>query len=242
MKMQKRKILLPLLTVAVMGSTALYARHNSDEQSMQSSQMHKKQRKHKKHRNKKARYAGWYMRTRVFATAADGTVYSHESAGVFGKLRQSKNKKDRHDIPAFSAATLQVVFPHYDWKEGDAGDYWSDYRRYRKRRSHRRTVWTFQVKNQKKVDLSNADLKIVLDDAIKVNYVKENGSIRYIESDTDKEMKSKFTLIDVDNNQTYQVDELPYANLSMDGKHTRTFRWVKGRVKKRDFRPVKMPE
>lgn len=190
----------------------------------------------------KAKDAGWYMRTRVTATTADGTVYEHNTAGVFGELRDSRKKKDRHDIPAFGPAALQVVFPHYNWGENDSGDYWSDYRRYKKRRANRRGVWTFQIKNQMSVDLSNAEIKIKLDDARKLIYVKENGNIRYIETGMDREMKERFTLVDVDNNQTYSVDELEYANLTMEGKHTRTFRWVRGRVLKRDFRPVKLPE
>ena len=181
------------------------------------------------------------MRTRVSVTTEDGTVYAHNTAGVFGELVQSRTKKDSHDIPSFGAAALQVVFPHYNWKEGDAGDYWSDYHKYKKRAA-KRAVWTFQVKNQKSVDLSNADLKIILDDARKVNYTKDNGNVHYTEAGLDREMKNKLTLVDVDNKQTYQVDELPYADLSMDGKHTRTFRWVRGKVGKRDFRAVKVPE
>jgi hypothetical protein len=230
--MKKRTILLPLLVLATIGSTMLSAKGHKGQQETQ-----------KTHKTKKAQDAGWYMRTRISVTAEDGTVYTHNTAGVFGELKQSKRKKDRHDIPAFSAATLQVVFPHYEWKEGDAGDYWSDYRKYKRRSANRRTVWTFQVKNQKGVDLSNAELKIELDDAIKINYTKENGGVQYTEVGTDKEMKNKFTLVDVDNKQTYEVDELEYANISMDGKHTRTFRWVRGHVnKRRDFKPVVMPE
>jgi hypothetical protein len=236
MTMKKTNILMPLLALATISSTMLYAESHRGDQSVQAAH------KAKKNKKQKVRYAGWYMRTRVTATAEDGTVYTHNTAGVFGKLKQSKYKKDRHDIPAFGSATLQVVFPHYNWKEGDAGDYWSDYRHYNKRRANKRAVWTFQVKNQRSVDLSNADLKIELDDAKKINYTKENGSVHYTEAGTDKEMKNKFTLVDVDNKQTYQVDELPHANLSMDGKHTRTFRWVRGHVRKRDFRAVKVPE
>jgi len=135
-----------------------------------------------------------------------------------------------------------VVFPHYNWGEEDSDDYWSDYRKYKKRRIGKRVVYTFQVKNQKTVNLSNADLTIKLDDAIVVKFTRENGSVHYIETELNTEMKNDFTLVDVHNKQTYQVDELEYANLSMDGKHTRTFRWVRGRVKKRDFRAVVLPE
>lgn len=188
------------------------------------------------------RYAGWYMRTRVSATAPDGTVYRHNSAGVFGELKQSRWKKDSHDIPAFGPAALQIVFPHYNWGEEDSGDYWSDYRHYNKKRAHKRAVWTFLIRNQKTVDLSNASIKIMLDGQHNVDYIKKGKNITYIETNVDNAKRNDFTLVDVDNHTTYSVDELKNADLSMDGKHTRTFRWVRGRVKERDFRPVRMPQ
>ena len=228
MQIKKLTLIAALLGGALFSTTAIYAQADYSVQ------------RTKKTQNPK--YAGWYMCTRVSATAEDGTVYEHNSAGVFGKLKQSKYKKDRHDIPSYGPATLQVVFPHYNWGEEYSGDYWSDYRKYKKSRKNKRAVWTFLVRNQKGADLSNADIQIKLDDAININYVKENGSVRYIETGTDKTMKEKFTLVDVDKHQTYSVDELQYADLTMDGKHTRTFRWVKGRVKKRDFKPVVVPE
>ena len=85
-------------------------------------------------------------------------------------------------------------------------------------------------------------MEIKPDDARIVKFTRENGNVHYTETDLNTEMKNNFTLVDVDNKQTYQVDELEYADLSMDGKHTRTFRWVRGRVKKKDFKPVMLPE
>jgi len=193
-------------------------------------------------KSQKSETAGWYMRTRVAVTTQDGTVYTHNTAGVFGELRESKNTEDRHDIPSYGPATLQVVFPHYHWGEEKSGDYWSDYRRFKPRWHRGRRVWTFLVRNQKGVDLSQADLKIFLDDARIVKRVTENGTVRYVEAGVDPKRKERITLVDVDNHRTYSVDELPNANLNMDGKHTRTFRWVMGRVHRRDFRPVKLPE
>ncbi len=200
--------------------------------------IHKKQSK----RTKQNKYAGWYMRTRVSAVTADGTVYEHNTAGVFGELVDSKKRKDRHDISAFGPATLQVVFPHYDWGEDESGDYWSDYRKYNKFRAKEREVWTFQIKNQKDVNLANADIKIALDDAKILHYNKKNGNIEYVETGVDTEMKNRFTLVDVDNNETYSIDELENAGLTMEGKHTRTFRWVKGKVKSKDYKPLELPE
>ena len=185
--------------------------------------------------------AGWYMRIRVQATAEDGTKYAHNTGGIFGELKQSKNGKDRHDIPTFAPAIFHVVFPHYYWKEA-SGDYDSDYRHYDRHRTHHRRVWTFQVKNQKGVDLSDAPLQIRIDDPVKVLAKQEQGNLRYIETKGDPKMKRRFTLVDVDNRSTYTLDELDHAQLSMDGNHTRTFRLVRGQVRERDFQPVKSPK
>ena len=247
MKTKKINYILPLMAALTVGSSVLYA---SYQESVEENAVYVKELKEagvqtnskKVKKAPKEKYAGWYMRTRVSAVTDEGKVYVHNSAGVFGKLKQSRWKKDRHDIPSYGAAALQVVFPHYNWEEGDAGDYWSDYRKYKESRVDARVVYTFQVKNQNTVDLSNAELHIALDDAIDVYYVKENGNVRYIEKGSNPEIKPKFTLVDVDNRQTYSVNELKNANLSMDGNHTRTFRWVRGKVRKRDFRPVVLPE
>ncbi len=191
-------------------------------------------------KNPKRRYAGWYMRTKVYATAQDGTVYRHESAGVFGKLREAKRGRDIHDIPGYGAAILQVVFPHYDW--GDvSGDYFTDYRKWKRKRVGKRAVWTFLVRNQHTVNLANAPLKIVVEGAQHLDSVKENGRVRYIETRRDPKLRAALTLVDVDNNRTYRVDELEDAQLGMQGLHTRTFRWVLGKVRKKDFEPLKRP-
>jgi len=245
MKNNKIYIFISLAAASLLNFSMLQAASDYDESpeaaAIYAKEIREAQGANKKTKEYKQKQAGWYMRTKVSATAPDGKVYKHETAGVFGELKQSKWKKDKHDIPGYGAAVLQVVFPHYNWGD-ESGDYFTDYHKWKKGRADKRSVWTFLVRNQIRVDLSNAPIRIELDDAIKVNYVKENGSVRYIETGTDKRMKEKFTLVDVDNHQTYSVDELENANLTMDGKHTRTFRWVRGRVKKRDFRPVKMPK
>lgn len=218
-----KSILFALVLVLGAGNTALYAQKNNNGA-------------------RKVKDAGWYMRIRISATADDGTVYTHNSAGVFGELKQSRYKKDRHDIPAYGAETLQVVFPHYNWEE-DSGDYYSDYRKWNKKKANKRAAYTFLVKNQKGADLSNASLNIFVDPATIVKFVKEkDGNIKYTETGKDYSSLENFTLVDVDNHQTYAMDELEYANLSMDGNHTRTFRIVRGSIKKRDFKPLEMPE
>ena len=249
MQNRKTKMILALTALLLTGGMTLQAGHHgfNEARAIYAKEVREAQaallpRWSRHDKTAKDKAAGWYMRTRVAATAEDGTVYEHNSAGVFGELLQSRNGKDRHDIPAYGPATLQVVFPHYNWKKGNAGDYWSDYRKYNKKRKNRRRVWTFLIRNQKSVDLSNADIQIKLDDAKMIDFRRVKGNVHYTERGTNPKMKNRFTLVDVDNHQTYSVDELSYANLSMDGKHTRTFRWVRGPVRPRDFRPLKMPK
>ncbi len=171
------------------------------------------------------KFAGWYMRTKVTATAPDGTVYRHETAGVFGKLKQSVYGKDLHDLPAGGPSAFQVVFPHNNW--GDkSGDYWTDYRKWTKVK--KKTVWKFQIKNQRSIDLSNAPITIELDGKQNVGFTEdENGRIRYTEKKLQLWQRKNFTLVDVDNKwKKYRYDELENADLNMDGKHTRTFKWI----------------
>ena len=190
-----------------------------------------------------SREAGWYARVKVYATAADGTTYAHTTAGVFGELKESRSAKDRHDIPSYGPAALQVVFPHYDWGEGDSGDYWSDYRKFAGNEEEGRLVYTFLVRNQKDVDLSNASLRIAFDPVKRVEYANEsNGNTAYEEKASDTDMLKGFTLVDVDTGRTYAMDEIADAQLSMEGKHTRTFRIVKGTPQESDFAPLVMPE
>lgn len=248
MKHIKQNKLISMAVFAALSFTMLNAKTNTDEsieekdvyaQEMRDAGVVEESKKQKK---QKVKDAGWYMRIRAIATTDDGTVYKHDTAGVFGKLKHSKYKKDRHDIPAYDAATFQVVFPQYNWGD-DSGDYFSDYRKWKEKRTDKRVVYTFQVKNQKTVDLSNASLRLFVDPPQNVNFIKEsNGHIKYIETDKEPEKLDDFTLVDVDNQKTYSMDELENTNLSMDGNHTRTFRMVRGNVRKKDFKPVLRPE
>lgn len=184
--------------------------------------------------------AGWYGKTEVSATAADGTVYTHKSAGVFGVLLQSDDGKDRHDIAGYGASLFQVIFLPEFSTDTTAG-YFSEYKANDDNTS--RKVWTFQLKNQNTVDLSNAPVSIHLNGIYDVEYKEENTSVTYRESSTVNDaLKNKLTLVDVDNQTSYTVDELATANLKMDGKHTRTFRWVFGAVDATDYDPIAAPQ
>jgi hypothetical protein len=178
--------------------------------------------------------AGWYGKTQVSATAADGTVYTHTTAGIFGELLQSEEDKDKHDILGYDTSILQVVFPQTEWGD-DNGDYFSNYLNYDEYSVEKR-VWTFQIKNQHTVDLSNAPVTIDLEGVYDVKYKDENGKVEYKEStDVNQTLLDTLHLVDVDNQAEYTLDELKTAILSMDGLHTRTFRWVMGTVEQDDY-------
>ena len=176
----------------------------------------------------------WYMRVTTEAVANDGHKYAHTSGGVFGELSASKNGKDRHDIPTFGPAVFHVVFPHYFWKDA-SGDYDSDYRQSGTDTEEHR-VWTFQVKNQKGADLSDADFTLHIQNPVKVRTVYDSeGGSHYAESKGDPSMKKDFTLIDVDDHQSYSLDQLDQITFNMEGKHVRTFRIVRGEVQDGDY-------
>ena len=72
--------------------------------------------------------AGWYGKTKV-TLDANGKIYTHNTAGVFGELVQSEEGKDLHDIPNYGPSTFQIVFPQTEWGD-DNGDYFSNYQKY----------------------------------------------------------------------------------------------------------------
>jgi len=181
--------------------------------------------------------AGWYGKTQVSATASNGETYSHGTAGIFGELKQSNDAKDQHDVPAYGSSIIRVVFPQTEWIE-DNGDYFSDYKNYVKDTTEKR-IWTFQVKNQETINLANAILNIKLVGVFDVQYKEKNGVVEYKEStDTNQTILNELHLVDVDNATEYTVAELQTANLTMEGLHTRTFRWVLGTVDQDDYIPL----
>ena len=184
--------------------------------------------------------AGWYGKTEVTATAPDGTIYSHTTAGVFGELVQSSDDQDQHDIPGYGPSLLQVIFVP-DFSTDTETGYFSDYRKYDE--SNTKQSWTFLVKNQNTIDLSTAPITISLPAIHDVRYKDDNGSITYKESsESNVTLLNQLTLVDVDNTTTYTVAELETATLNMDGKHIRTFRWVLGAVDQDDYNPLPAPQ
>ena len=123
----------------------------------------------------KVKYAGWYMRTKVSATRQE-TVQSTVTTVPESSANSNKADTKKTDTIYHHTVlpTLQVVFPHYNWGEEDSGDYWSDYRKYKKKQSKQKSrLYLSRSKIRKHVNLSNADLKITLDDAINVNFVQK---------------------------------------------------------------------
>ena len=165
--------------------------------------------------------AGWYMRTVAKATLADGTEYVHQTAGVFGKLDESTNDKDRHDIASMGSekSIFQILFVHPEWDDADA-TYFSDYRKF----DNAKQVWNFKVRNPSSVNLADADLSLSVEGMYTV--YKGTNNVYEEEKASDNSKKTSLLLVDVDNQRTYSYDELKQANLGMDGKHTRNFQWV----------------
>ncbi len=176
---------------------------------------------------------GWYMRTVAKATASDGTVYTHDSAGVFGELKESQEGKDRHDIGSYGKATFQIRFINDHIETGN--EYYSDYRNYDG--NAKKEVWTFVVKNERvdpaPVNLANADLSLSVKGIYNVYEAKDTSYEEKLSKNNSR--KTSLTLIDVDNQRTYSYDELKTANLNMDGLHKRTFKWVLGDVDNADM-------
>jgi hypothetical protein len=184
--------------------------------------------------------SGWYMRTVATATSNDGTEYTHDTAGIMGELKESQDGKDRHDIEAFGAPILSVVFTQEAWEE-ENGDYFSDYRQFRE--DGTRQVWTFQVKNSGSIDLRNAALQLRLEDPYTVYEVAEETRTTYKEElSEDKSKKNDIILVDVDMQKEYSYAELETVQLSMEGKKKRTFRWVLGgATTAEDYEPLFAP-
>lgn len=194
--------------------------------------------------SEEASSAQWYARTTVSAVnPATQTVIAHKTAGVFGQLDESSDGKDRHDIIGMGTAiaTLEVVFPQNEWDSAN-GDYFSDYHSV----NEDRDSWTFQVKNMynpdRPVNLSNEAIKIALEGIYTVESSIVNGNTRYSETfNRADERLEQLTLIDLDNSVAYAISDLPAAQISMDGLHVRTFRWVLGSVNYSDFAPLTAP-
>ena len=178
---------------------------------------------------------GWYARTVVSATAPDGKVYSHGTAGVFGELIDSQDALDQHDIASFGPSTLQVIFPQAEQEDASTNGYYSEYQSFSEGDDSKRT-WEFQIKNQDYPDLSSAPIHISLKGVYDLTYKKVEGKVSYEESTKENTTKAQaLTLLDVDNAAYYSVEELKTANLTMDGQHTRTFKWVLGTVEESDY-------
>lgn len=182
-----------------------------------------------------ASLAQWYARTTVSAVNPETqTVISHKTAGIIGQLNESSDGKDRHDIIGMGTetATLEVVFPQNEWGSAN-GDYFSDYHSVKVGKDS----WIFQVKNMNNnIDLKDQAITIALEGIYTVESTIVNGSTRYSETlNRADEKLGELTLIDLDNSVAYAVSELSNAEITMDGKHTRTFKWVLGAVIEADY-------
>ena len=177
--------------------------------------------------------AGWYGKTQVTLNA-NGTIYSHTTAGVFGALKQSEEGKDQNDIKGYGPATFQVVFPQTEWGE-DNGDYFSNYKSFTEDLSEKQ-VWTFQLKA---AGSSNFPITITLDGLYDVTYLEDDERVLYKDKKSnDTSRLDALHLVDVDNGKSYTYAQLKTLDLYMDNLSTRTFRWVLGEPDASDYEPV----
>jgi len=179
--------------------------------------------------------AGWYMRTVVTAILPNGKVYKHDSAGVFGELDGSTDKRDNHDIESYGVGTLQIRFVNL--KVDFQKEYFSDYRSYTEEDEKR--TWEFFVTNETGDDLSNAELRIEVEPMKEV--LKKEGENRYVSVDaaSDEDKRNSLILVDIDNQKTYSYAEVKGHVFNMDGKKTRSFRWVlNGSVTSDDMKKI----
>ena len=175
---------------------------------------------------------GWYLRLIAEAKLSDGRRFIQKKSGVFGEYKYSIDGKDRHDIKAYGSAILRVVFVHSDWSDGTT--YFSDYRNYQGD-TPRREVWTIQIRNDKEVNLAKASLRLSLDGLYEVF---DNRGVIEEKLSKDQSLKESLSIVDVDNGSVYVYGNSTSIDLSMDGKHVRTFRIVMGDVRDDDYKPV----
>jgi hypothetical protein len=183
-----------------------------------------------------AQKAGWYMRTVVTATTPDGKTYRHDSAGVFGELESSEERRDSHDIESYGSGVLQIKFVNL--KIDIQKEYFSDYRDYTPEDEKR--VWAFYVKNEIGEDLSQADFTISVEPMR--NIFKKSGESRYYEgrAQNGEDKRNELILVDIDNQTTYSYAEAANHVFNMEGKKVRSFRWVlNGSVAEEDKKKIR---
>ena len=205
--------------------------------------------------------AGWYGKTKISVNFTDidnsVKVLKHTTAGVFGELKQSSDDKDQHDVPGYGPAVFQIIMIPEFSTDTSAG-FFTEYKNYNPENSDKK-VWTFQIKQQSSIclevnpddsskcnrwmDLKDSPIAINLEGVYDVEYRDDRGSVEYKESSTvDTEKVIALTLVDVDIGTKYTVEELASANLTMNGLHVRTFRWVVGPVDSTDYEALSSPQ
>ena len=173
---------------------------------------------------------GWYMRTTVEATTPSGRKVAHNTAGVFGELKESEAGEDKHDVPSAGTAELQVLFVNKELNE--TKQYFSDYRHYNEEESPHQ-AWTFTVNNTAGEDLSGVDFSLNVE-ALRELTQEEKGNYREVVS-LNQSKRESLSLIDLDNNETYSYASAKEKSFNMDEKHIRAFRWVLGEIEASDY-------
>ena len=144
--------------------------------------------------------AGWYGKTQVSATASDGKVYKHETAGVFGERVDSAMMRK-------TSMTFQVmVQPYCKWYfrrhngEMTTTVTTSQTINISMKRVMQKESGPFRSRTSIRWILSNAPITIDLDGIYDVSYIEKEGQVEYKESkDINQTLLSTLHLVDVDN-------------------------------------------
>jgi hypothetical protein len=176
----------------------------------------------------------WYVSVRVsVVNPATGTVHVSDNPAVFGKLEQSEDGRDRHDIKPYGSivrARAAAGFIHDDWGD-DSGQYLSDYRK----SGSQTDTWVMTV-------FSSVPGGVV---TLKWNGLYEltentagSGFPFLQEKRLDSRTLEDLSLIDLDTGEIIPAitdGALNTYAFTMDGATSRNFRWVLGPIKNKYF-------
>jgi len=181
--------------------------------------------------------AGWHARTILTITENNTTSILPTKGGMFGMLRQAREKRDRQDIftAQSKAEEVLILFPQTTW-EKNHGNYLSDYRSCDQNGTHQKRGWSFQIHTHP--SLGKNTFHIALDGIYMLDFFTLYGKPMYLETRYFPQKRKTFTLIDLDHHKAYAYRKLAHTIFSMENKTIRSFRWILGDVTENNFHPI----
>ncbi|WP_428353654.1 hypothetical protein [Methyloprofundus sp.] len=183
----------------------------------------------------------WYLSNSVSVyDDVTGNTYKSINRAVLGKLAESSDGYDKHDIRPYASmanSKAAVLFIQENWGE-HSGEFHSDYRGLKKRRdrSAQSDSWVITVVSI--VPGAEVTLKW---NAVGLTSNKKGGIIRYKDGVLPEKILKKLHLIDQETKDEIEVvsddGQLNSSyTFTMDSdKTSRQFRWVYGNVNASDF-------